>query len=245
MQYYNTELRWGYYTYAANTDTRIPVVWKLLQGADDQNPTTLATINANTAYEASALDFIPTIYTDDVQLYVAAYYREAELVKIPIYITQNEDLRNLYETPNYELKMSAYGRTNDSSDKDVWKDVSGTITTTFTHIDWNPNSGWYNNSFRTIGENQYAIINFKPLLHKSGDLTFPFTYGKTIEIEFESEKVNNAADKLVVIGDPQACRIEITPNTATLYDNNGDEVVHTNYKANERIKLAFIINKVS
>jgi hypothetical protein len=141
--------------------------------------------------------------------------------------------------------MSAYGKTNDSSDKAVWTDTSNTITTTFTNIDWNPNSGWYNNSFRTIGTNQYALINFKPLLHKDGDFTFPFTYGKTIEIEFESEKVNNNNDKLIVIGDPSACRIEITPNTATLYDNNGNEVVHTNYKANERIKLAFIINKVS
>jgi hypothetical protein len=56
--------------------------------------------------------------------------------------------------------MSAYGRTNDSSDKDIWTDKSGTISTTFTNIDWNPNSGWYDNSFRTIGANQYATIGF-------------------------------------------------------------------------------------
>ena len=141
--------------------------------------------------------------------------------------------------------MSAYGRTNNSSDRDQWKDATGTITTTFTNIDWNPNSGWYENSFRTSGSAQYATINFKPLFHKDGDFTFPFTYGKTVEIEFESEKVNNTADKLVVIGDPTACRIEITPNMATLYDNDGNEVIHTNYKANERVKLAFIINKIS
>jgi hypothetical protein len=29
-----------------------------------------------------------------------------------------------------------------------------------------------------------------------------------------------------------------------LYDNSNNEVVHTNYKSNERIKLAFIINSV-
>lgn len=80
-------MRWGYYTYAANTDTKIPVVWKLLEGADDENPTTLATINANTAYEAAELDYVPTIYTDDQQLYIAAYFRETELTRIPIYIT--------------------------------------------------------------------------------------------------------------------------------------------------------------
>lgn len=244
-QYYNTSLRWGYYTYAANTDTQIPVIWKMLEGADDENPIVLGKSNAKTAYEASELNYIPTLYTDDKQLFVAAYFGESELVRIPIYITQNDDLKNLYETPNYELKMSAYGRTNDSSDKNVWLDSTGNINTTFTNIDWNPNSGWYENSFRTIGQNQYATINFKPLLHKDGDFTFPFTYGKTVEIEFESEKVSNANDKLIVIGDPSGCRIEITPNTAALYNNDNNEVIHTNYKANERIKLAFIINKIS
>ena len=174
-----------------------------------------------------------------------AFFGETELVRIPIFITQNNDLKNIYETANYELKMSAYGRTNDSVDKASWTDVSGEITTTFTNIGWNPNSGWYDNSFRTIGTGQYAVINFKPLYHKDGDFTFPFTYGKTIEIEFESEKVNNTNDKIIVIGDPTACRIEITPNTATLYDNNSNEVIHTNYKANERVKLAFIINRVA
>lgn len=246
IQYYDTSMRWGYYTYAANTDTKIPVVWKLLEGANDPNPTVLSTINANTAYEAAELNYIPTIYTDDQQLYLAAYFRETELTRIPIYITQNDDLKNIYETPNYELKMSAYGRTNDSSDKDTWTDQTSTVSTTFTNINWNPNSGWYNNSFRTSGVGQYATINFQPFVKRDPqDLTFPFTYGKTIEIEFESEKITHSNDKLIVIGNPSAARIEITPNTATLYDNNSDEVVHTNYKANERIKLAFIINKVS
>lgn len=249
VQFYNTELRWGYYTYAANTDTKIQVEWKLLQGADDENPLSLGIINANTAYEASTLHYIPTIYTDDKQLYIAAYFGETELKKIPIYITQNDDLKNLYETPNYEFKMSAYGRTNDSSDKNIWLDSSGTINTTFTNIDWNPNSGWYENSFRTIGQNKYAIINFYPFTKRDPlDNEFPFTYGKTIEIEFESEKVTNTNDILITIGNPTAAHIEITPNTATLYDNgqNGvpNEVVHTNYKSNERIKLAFIINKI-
>jgi hypothetical protein len=242
-QYYSSILRWGYYTYATNTDTKVPVVWKLYEGLDDQNPQVFGSINASTAYEAPELEFIPIKYTTTEQLYMRAFFGENELIRIPIYITQNDDLKNIYETANYELKMSAYGRTNNSNDKATWTDTTGNITTTFTNIGWNPNSGWYENSFRTIGVNQYATINFKPLFHKDGDFTFPFTYGKTVEIEFESEKVSSSTDKLIVIGDPTGCRIEITPNTATLYDNNSDEVVHTNYKANERVKLAFIINK--
>jgi len=55
------------------------------------------------------------------------------------------------ETGFYELKMSAYGRTNESADRSVWKDVTNTTTTQFSNIAWNTNSGWYNNSFRTSG----------------------------------------------------------------------------------------------
>jgi hypothetical protein len=29
-----------------------------------------------------------------------------------------------------------------------------------------------------------------------------------------------------------------------LYNNAGEEVIHTNYKANERIKLCFVLNRV-
>ena len=240
IQYYPSELRWGYYTDATSTDTSIPITWKLLE---ENNATILSTINASTGYEASVLNYIATIHTDLEQLYLGAYFNQEELIKIPIYITQNQDLQNIYETDNYELKMTAYGKTNDSSDRDIWKDTTNTISTEFHNIQWTPNSGWYKNSFKTQGTNQYAIINFQPF--KSTSNNFPFDYGKTIEIEFESEKVSNQDDKLIVAGSEGGARIEITPNTATLYDSFNNDVIHTNYKANERIKITFIINKVS
>jgi len=49
------------------------------------------------------------------------------------------------------MKMSAYGKTNESVSKAEWVDVLGNASTTFTNIQWNTNSGWYNNSFRTAG----------------------------------------------------------------------------------------------
>jgi hypothetical protein len=214
------------------------VTWKLLYGLDDPNPTVLGNITANSREKAAKLSFVPTIYTDsEHDTYVAAYFNDTLLKTIPIYIVRNNKIK-VTETGFYELKMSAYGRTNNSNDKAVWKDEAGNITTNFTGIAWNTNSGWYNDSFRTVGVNEYATINFQPFDN------FDFTNGKTIEIEFESEKVSNNNDKLVVIGNPSGARIEITPDTATLYGNSNTEVVHTNYKANERIKLAFIINAV-
>ena len=122
VQYYDQELRWSYYTYAANTDTKLAITWKLLNGDDDQDPQVFPSINAETGYEPSALSYTPAIYTKNKQTYLAAYYTayggtETQLVKIPIQIVQNASLADIYETGNYELKMSAYGRTNSSSDR--------------------------------------------------------------------------------------------------------------------------------
>jgi hypothetical protein len=166
------------------------------------------------------------------------YYNNSPLVTIPIYIVKNNNI-TVNETGFYELKLSAYGKTNESSNRAQWIDTVNNISTTFTHIDWNTVSGWNKNAFRTSGTNQYALINFEPFQN------FSFESGKSIEIEFESEKVANDDDVLITIGSQGTnARIEITPNKATLYNNANTEVLHTNYKANERIKLCFIINNV-
>ena len=237
-QYESFSMQWGYYTDSLQTNTSISVTWKLLDGLDDQNPTQLSVITANSQEKAPNLSFIPTTYTQDGhQTYIAAYFGESLIKIFPIYIAQNTKVV-VTETGFYQLKMSAYGKTNESVEKDIWKDVTNTVSTTFNNISWNTNSGWYQNSFRTFGVNQSAIINFNPFQG------FGFTTGKTIEIEFETEKVLDVTDKVVVIGNPSGARVEITPDTATLYDNSNNEVVHTNYKSNERLKLAFIINNI-
>ena len=235
-QYEASQLQWGYYTDSLQTNTSISVTWKLLDGLDDANPTVLGTMTANSQQKATNLSYIPTIYTEEGHsTYLAAYYGNTMIDKFPVYIIKNNKIV-VSETGFYEVKMSAYGKTNDSPTKDTWTDTYKNVTTTFTNIQWNVNSGWYNNSFRTVGTNEYATIDAQPFS------TFDFSTGKTIEIEFESEKVSNEDDVLVTIGNPSGARIEITPDTATLFDNSNKEVVHTNYKSNERLKLAFIIN---
>ena len=237
-QYNAAQLQWGYYTDSLQSNTSISVTWKLMDGLDDANPTVLGTITANSREKAQTLQYIPTIYTQDGHnTYLCAYFGSTRIVAIPIYIIRNTSM-SLNETGFYELKMNAYGRTNESVDKDTWLDETGNISTTFTNIQWNTNSGWYNNSFRTSGSTEYATIQFQPFDN------FNFSTGKTIEIEFESEKVSSNDDVLITIGNANGARIEITPDTATLYSGAGAEVVHTNYKSNERIKLAFIINSI-
>ena len=237
-QYESQTLQWGYYTDSLQTNTSISVTWKLLDGMDDPNPTTLSVITANSQERANPLSYVPTTYTgEDHETFICAYFGNTLIQAFPIYIVQNTGVI-VNETGFYEMKMSAYGKTNESSEKTIWKDVSGNVTTTFINMQWNTNSGWYNNSFRTAGTTEYAIINFNPFNN------FDFTDGKTIEIEFESEKISNTTDKIIVIGNTSGARVEITPDTAMLYDNSNNEVVHTNYKSNERLKLTFIINSI-
>jgi NADPH-dependent 7-cyano-7-deazaguanine reductase QueF-like protein len=65
------------------------------------------------------LEFIPSIYTKESQIYLAAYYKNFQIIKIPINITKGSS--NIIETPSYDLKLNAYGKTNNSSVKDQWE----------------------------------------------------------------------------------------------------------------------------
>jgi len=63
VQYDAAKLSWGYYTDSLQTNTSIPVTWKLLTGIDDENPITLANITANNQEKANDLNYVPSIYT--------------------------------------------------------------------------------------------------------------------------------------------------------------------------------------
>ena len=201
----------------------------MLQGLDDQNPITLATATANSQEKAPDLQYIPTIYTQEgTDTYLVGYYNNTALATIPVYILKNNKIV-VNETDFYELKLSAYGRTNESSNRTSWEDTNHNVSTTFTGVSWSTTSGWYQNSFRTVGVNEYATINFEPFSN------FDFSTGKAIEIEFESEKVADNNDVLITIGNQSGgARIEITPDTATLYNSAGHETVESG--------LAYIIN---
>lgn len=241
QQYMQQQLSWGYYTDAQQSDSKLTITWKLYKDSEDQNPTVLSTITANTQTKSPDLQYIPEIYSEYDEesqplTFLSAQYNNVELLRIPIHITRNNDF-NVSETGSYVFKLSAFGKTNSSTDNSTWEDSQNGVHVNFTGIQWNANSGWYENSFRTCGTGEYAVANHNPFA--GFDIN---TDGKTIEVEFETEKVVNDNDVLIKIGSESQARIEITPTTATLYNNANEEVIHTNYKSNERLKLAFIIN---
>ena len=246
-QYMPVELDWAYFTDMLASENTVQVNWKLYENGI---ATDLASIEASKNKKPDALSFIPATYTKEQDFsprtssitLVAEYKSQDNVLRqlcvIPMYIEKST--LNIVETSGFDFKLSAYGKSNSSKTKDQWVPElslinSDDINITFNGIQWNDNSGWYDNSFRTLGVNSWCEITYNPLKGTP-------TNGRTIEIEFESEKINDTNDVLVTIGEPNKARIEITANKATLYDNSGIECIHTNYKANERIKIAFIIN---
>ena len=238
VQYEPIEFNWAYYTEQIQTDQSIPVVWSIRKGHEGSyvydEITTLTGINGQTS---ETLRFLPnTSTTSSDNAYLVASYKDQEIDVFPISIQPSS--LNITETGSYNLKLSTYGKSNSSPDRDQWVDDLNNIRTDFVGIRFDTNSGWNDNSLVIQGVDSYAQVNYCP---------FPSGYdidrdGKTIEIDFKTERVDREDDVVIRIGHENNAHIDITTNAATLYLGNED-VVHTNFKANERIKLAFIFNK--
>jgi hypothetical protein len=244
-QYIPFELNYSHYTDSMRDDLSITVYWYLVQNGVE---TFIKSTKADKGVE-SVFKFTPEIYTDEAlgksAYLVAKRFDETlvnhpemfeELLNIEMIISKGSGFK---EADGYELKLSAFGRTNDESDEmSIWKYKKGStvIDTKFTNIDWSAINGWNNDAFRTCGSTSYAEVLYQPFS------SFDANWGKTIEIDFESEKVNSTEDVIVLIGNKTGARIEITPNRASLFNNAGTNIVETNFKSNERVHLAFIFN---
>ena len=237
-QYEPFSLDWGYYT-DQTTERSIPVTWAIRKPLANGGYTydTLSIVIGNKGSQSETLRFIPSypITAEDKSCLVARYNG----VDIDAYnIIIDPSTLNVVETSDYNLKLSAYGKSNNSSDKANWVDIANNKRATFSEgVVFDSNNGWKDNSLVLCGEDAYATINYCP---------FPTGYnlagkGKTLEIEFKSEKVYDNSDILIRIGGANGAHIDITPNSAALYVGT-ERVVYTNYKANEKIKLAFIFN---
>jgi hypothetical protein len=240
-QYEPISLDWAYYTDRDTTGQTMNIQWAVKvtnDGESTYNPITI--VEGQNYNRGETLKFIPDFNTEDYvgTKLVALDEQGNEIDAFPLEVAAST--LSITETGGYDLKLSAYGKTNNSPDRDSWSDTANNVTSTFTNIIFDDNSGWNNNSLITSGSNQYVTINYCPL---------PGSYslaknGKSIEIDFMPEKVANDGDVIITIGDLTKGHIVISTNEAALY--NGDsKIVHTNYKANERIKLLFVFNPVT
>ena len=253
-QYEVLEFDWAYIRYVDLTQSN--VTWYLRE-VDIENPLNVTDTYINTYLcspnqQAPTFSFIPTIYTAlGKKTYLVASIdsnsnqvidrNERELISIPIIIAESN--LGISETigVDLKLKLSAFGKQNIGNSVDSW--TYGSYYTSFTGLKWNDASGWYNNSLRLSGDDQEALINFNPFdVLDDNNRPAAENKGLTIEIEFESEFVASNNDELIRIGSNISTEphISIYPNKAQLFIQGG-ALITTNYKANERVKLAFIV----
>lgn len=237
-QYKPFTLNWGYISYIGGNTKNVSWYLRNTNESDssDYTETFINSFECSSNVEATPLQYIPTESTRiGWNNYLVAKIGESELIKLPIYIVESE--LGISETggTDLKLKLSAYGKQNSNIDNVKWEyDGHGTV---FSGIKWNDASGWYENSFRVQGENSYARIDYNPF----GEIDAE-NKGATIEIEFESEYISSTDDELIRLGGSgdSEPHISIYANKAQLFIQ-GNPIITTNYKANERVKLAFII----
>ena len=178
-QYEPFSLDWGYYT-DQTTERSIPVTWAIRKPLANGGYTydTLSIVIGNKGSQSETLRFIPSypITAEDKSCLVARYNG----VDIDAYnIIIDPSTLNVVETSDYNLKLSAYGKSNNSSDKANWVDIANNKRATFSEgVVFDSNNGWKDNSLVLCGEDAYATINYCP---------FPTGYnlagkGKTLEM---------------------------------------------------------------
>ena len=159
----------------------------------------------------------------------------------------------------FELK--ANGKSNDDIDKDIWESSVGDVSVTFENVNWNVEqktfiiagadsgseikqqyaigTGWMTDSdgytaLRLSGDAR-AIINFQPFAQ---DWT---ESGKTIQMEFAVREMNRR-DSVLISCMNNNVGFKVTADTASLIRNN-TSMVECKYTDNERIHLAFVVER--
>ena len=155
-------------------------------------------------------------------------------------VAQASDIDINEETSDVLLKLSAKGRTNNETNPAVWTfqqaaaQGGNLISTAFTGFSWNAKSGW-NNDALVIPAGASIQIGLNPL---AGN---PITKGRTIEIDFETSKVDDETASIVSLLSGSA-GLSVTASTAKLQTAGGTKV-ETKFRDGDRIRLAFIVNR--
>ena len=237
-QYERMTFDWGYIRYVDGKVGNISWYLRDVNTSDEEDKieTFIRTYECSPNELAPTFDYVPTEKTEVGRKTSLVAYRDGvELIELPITIAQSSMAISETTGVDLKLKLSAYGKQNSGTGVTDWE--YDEYSTTFTGIKWNEASGWYQNSLRLSGTDERAVINYNPFSGINAD-----TKGATIEIEFESEYVSSSDDEIIRLGGALATEphISIYPNKASLFVN-GNAIITTNYKANERVKLAFII----
>ena len=138
-------------------------------------------------------------------------------------------------TTGLELAFQADGRTNESPNRNSWTD--GTHTATFSGFNWNDTSGWVDSKLR-IQSGASLSFDFAPLASD------PSSLGKTVELEFATENVNNDNAVLMNLIGSNGAGIKLTATNIQVKSRGGVDLSR-NFKSDENIRVSIVINRKS
>ena len=137
------------------------------------------------------------------------------------------------EIGDAKLNLRAFGKDNDSLDRDSW--TYGNYSTTFEGLYWNAQSGWVDNTL-IINANASASIDYVPFEND------PMITGKTIEVEFATRNVVDHDDVILDLTNDSGHGLSITASEAKLVTSDNKEL-STKFKAEELNRISFVINR--
>ena len=250
-QYVTRTLNWAYYSSNPLLQTAT-ITWRLYveTPGGDVHETTLATRNADVVTAESdrapePLNFMPTEVGD----YRLQGMIDGNVIEPDYTISIIANTNNLYETTeSMNLKLTGLGRSNDEpiETKSSW--ANNGYYATFYNQPWNDNSGWKDDAL-VLNNGATAIVNIKP--YSGGGSTTVDAADKNgcvVEIDFETFNVTNTDCVLLKIGDVVdsmgneiGTQLIIKPSGAYLRSRLGTMKISTNFKSDERVKLAFVV----
>ena len=160
-----------------------------------------------------------------------------EIHKTHKIIVVKNDIDINAETNDLELYLSSDGRTNNEKEPGNW--TYEDITTSFQNFNWKT-TGWLldenGDSCLRLNGAARAEIQYQPF---KDDIR---VYGETIELEFAIRDVNNR-NATVISCMSGGIGFEVKPDTA--YIQSEGSKVFCNYKDEEKIRVAFVIESSS
>ena len=245
-QYKEADLMWALASTSSNVQKN--VTWKLQKTVDS------SLVDANT-FEYSVgketintLTFTPTSHGDN--------YILTGILDGNNDVQFNVNIKNakyqISESTDFNLKLeNTLGYSNDQNREWISNHNGNLVTCLFNResaqvaespaFPWNTTAGWGDKCMH-LSPGNYIYIPYRFFTFNNEDAE---STGATIEIEFEFKSITDSNDEIITIGGGtnNQSKIVFTPTSATLYADNNTQLVKTNFKSNERIKLAFVINK--
>ena len=190
--------------------------------------------------------FRPLSYGDDKVLRIYAVNDSQEILfeHIINFDIKGSDMGVKETVDGLLLKLSAVGRRNTDEDKDVWTCVGTDMNmyrADFHNFEWTTQQGWNEETESlVISDGAYVDFNIRPMINdwKNNGGTFEIEL-ETFDIEDENSIICECMTHIEGIN---TAYFKITATSAEFGTKQGKKI-STQYKDNEKLKIAFIGNR--